>query len=97
MIHVIWSNPKFSPKNHLLIPILDPPLLRREHLEETGNTLSVAYPSLLGAARTPSAFSCPELLVGRDGPEVRVTSPWLCDRTSPCVKLDAGDGSIANL
>lgn len=94
---MIWSNPKFSLKNHLLIPILDPPLLRREHLEETGNTLKCGLSLLPGGCTDTICVHCPEPLVGRDGPEVRVTSPWLCDRTSPCVKLDAGDGSIANL
>lgn len=50
-----------------------------------------------GTAGTPSAFLYPEPLVSKDVPEVRAASPWRWDRTSPCVKLDAGNASITNL
>lgn len=100
VMYVICSNPKFA-DNHLLIPPLYTVAAcgrRREPSDDTGNTLSVACPSRPGwAAWTPSACSYPEPLVSKDVPEARVPGPWLCDRTSPCATLGAGDVSIANL
>lgn len=63
--------------------------------QETSLTLP-AFPTP-GAAWAPSAASYPEPFVSQDVPRARVTDPWLWDRTSPYVKLDAGNVSIANL
>lgn len=99
-MYVICSNPKFADNRLLISPLYTAAACgrRREPLEDTGNTLSVAPPSRPGwAAWTPSARSYPEPLVSKDVPEVRVLGPWLCDRTSPRLTLGAGDVSISNL